>query len=222
MSDEGRAGFREETIAFLRALEANNTRPWFEANRAAYERALKRPAEQFSARVADRLADLTGTSHAAKIFRIHRDVRFSKDKTPYNPHMHIAFFRDGGSPQGPSWFFGLHSDHLVLGTGIMAFDGKTIDTYRTRVAGQEGAALAGRLASLKRKGARLSGPELKRVPAGFDAEHPRADLLRRKGLAVWMDFPDPLLATGPEAADLCVETFMRLRPAHDWLAAMGS
>jgi uncharacterized protein (TIGR02453 family) len=221
MSTGGDSDLGEESIAFLQGLEANNTRAWFDDNREFYERALKRPAERFSARMTERLAALTGTPHGAKIFRIHRDVRFSKDKTPYNPHLHIAFFRDGGSPRGPSWFFGLHPDHLVLGAGVMAFDGRALDRYRARVAGPHGAALAKVLAGHEREGARISGPDLKRVPAGFDARHPRADLLRRKGLAVWIDRPDPRLATGPEAAERCVDVFMRLRPVHDWLAETG-
>ncbi|MFZ2101712.1 MAG: DUF2461 family protein, partial [Oricola sp.] len=77
-------GFNDETITFLADLKANNARDWFADNKPLYERALKKPAGAFAGLMADELEKLTGAPHKPKIFRINRDVRFSRDKSPYN------------------------------------------------------------------------------------------------------------------------------------------
>ena len=87
--------FSPETLKFLRALKKNNTRDWFHENKAWYEAAWKTPANAFIEAMCFRLQAETDTEHSAKLFRIHRDIRFSKDKTPYNSHLHILFRREG-------------------------------------------------------------------------------------------------------------------------------
>ena len=133
-----------------------------------------------------KLLDLTGIEHDAKRFRINRDIRFSKDKTPYNTHLHISF-----KPRArliPTWFFGLSPDYLTAGVGTFGFDKPQLEAYRKRIDSPHGDALAASLEDLTNKGARISEPELKRLPKGFDADHRHGPLLRRKSLAVWMDF----------------------------------
>src|SRR5262245_19253422 len=88
-----------ETQAFLRDLAANNDRNWFQANKARYERAYKAPAEAFTAEIRPRIEALAGQPTGAKIFRIHRDVRFAKDKSPYNTHLHIGFMTEPAAGQ---------------------------------------------------------------------------------------------------------------------------
>ena len=90
-----------DTQAFLRDLRANNDRDWFNAHKATYERVYKAPAEAFVAELRPRLEALAGVTLGGKVFRIHRDVRFSKDKSPYNTHLHIGFQhqRSGGEPR---------------------------------------------------------------------------------------------------------------------------
>lgn len=216
------AGFPDETAAFLNGLKANNNRQWFAANKPLYERSVKRPAEQFCAAVADGLQALTGTTHRSKIFRIHRDLRFSRDKTPYNAHLHISFIPEGESLSPPCWFFGLDPDRLTLGAGLFAFDKPSLEAFRRRVAGKDGSALAERLRSLERDGIRLGKPELKRLPAGYPPDHPRADLLRRKSLAVWQDLGDGHAATSPQIVKTCLASFARLKPVYDWLLETGT
>ena len=98
--------FTHETVRFLADLEANSTRDWFAANQAVYERAVKMPAPYFCMAMQVRLETLTGQPYSAKIYRIHRDVRFLKDTTPYNAHLPVSF-----NPRGPvavpsAWFVG--------------------------------------------------------------------------------------------------------------------
>lgn len=99
--------FPNETVNFLKALKKNNDRNWFNENKSRYEDAIKRPAEEFSDEMATRLRRLTGFAFKSRIFRIHRDIRFSKDKTPYNTHLHIGFIPQTNKPSPPAWFFGL-------------------------------------------------------------------------------------------------------------------
>jgi len=80
-----------DTMAFLADLKAHNDRTWFAANKARYERVYKQPAEAFTAELRPRIQALAGQPMGAKLFRIHRDVRFSKDKSPYNTHLHLGF-----------------------------------------------------------------------------------------------------------------------------------
>ena len=207
------SGFPEEGVTFLRGLRANNNKAWFAENTAVYERAIKRPAEAFCRAAVVRLTALTGADHGVKVYRLHRDLRFSKDPTPYNAHLHISFTRD----DGPAWLFGLEPDRAVLGVGAMAFEKPALDAFRQRVDGPDGAALLTALDRLRRVGVRITEPELKRVPRGFDPEHTHADLLRRKGLSAWKDFDDPIVATRPDWLDTCLSGFEQLRPVYDWL-----
>jgi sugar phosphate isomerase/epimerase len=104
-----------DTIDFLGRLRVNNDRQWFEAHRTDYDAHVKRPGEAFASALAGQLEAATGEPHDCRIFRIHRDVRFSKDKTPYNAHLHISFSPDGGCKEGgPAWMFGLDPDGLTL------------------------------------------------------------------------------------------------------------
>ena len=106
------------TVEFLAALRSHNDRDWFAAHKADYEDHLKYPAEQFAAALASELAAATGKPHDYRIFRIHRDVRFAKDKTPYSAHLHISLSPEGGCREGgPVWMFGLDPDGLNLGAG---------------------------------------------------------------------------------------------------------
>ncbi|MDA0991990.1 MAG: DUF2461 domain-containing protein [Verrucomicrobia bacterium] len=209
--------FPKATLTFLKNLKANNNRDWFTKNKTSYELAVKQPAEEFSALMTDALSDLTGLAHTAKIFRIHRDVRFSKDKTPYNDHLHISFLPD--LPNGPplGWHFGLEPGRLTVGTGIFGFKKPALESYRKRVAGSDGDDLAKILDPLVQKGARLNEPELKRVPAPFEPDHAHADLLRRKGLNVWLDLETAKMATKPDIVTACTASFRTIKPVFDWL-----
>ncbi|MGI9508310.1 MAG: DUF2461 domain-containing protein [Geminicoccaceae bacterium] len=214
-------GFPKEAISFLRELRAHNERAWFNERKSIYEREIKLPAKAFSTVMAARLEDLTAKRHGYKIFRIHRDVRFSKDKTPYNTHLHIAFIPEHGQAKPPCWFFGLDPEKLTLGAGIFAFDKGGLERYRKRVLDGDGAALADMMGKLERQGARFGKPDLKRVPSGYPKDHPEADLLRYKGLSAWIDHPDPNAATKPDLTDGCTADFARLKPVFGWLETMA-
>lgn len=184
--------------AFFAELRADNTRAFFEAHKDRYLADIRRPAELLADLMAEDIARATGRPHAPKVFRIHRDVRFSKDKTPYATHLHMMW-RPATEAPAPAWFFGSAPDYLILGMGIMEFRADALATWRAMIDAEGdrfARAMAGAQAAL---GARLSdwGPApLRRVPAPFAPDHPHADLLRLKSFALTADLPEGWARTG--------------------------
>ncbi|MEM8951104.1 MAG: DUF2461 domain-containing protein [Pseudomonadota bacterium] len=211
-------GFSRKAVTFLSNLRDNNERAWFNDHKSDYEREIREPAKAFALDMGSALKELTGRAHGHKIFRIHRDVRFSKDKTPYNTHLHIAFIPESEKPSPPCWFFGLDPDGLTLGTGIFAFDKDDLDSFRRRVLGPDGTRLSELVQRLEKEGIRFGKPDLKRIPSGYPNEHPAADLLRYKGFSAWTDHADSMTATDPALVWICGRDFARLKPVFDWLS----
>ncbi|WP_299354471.1 TIGR02453 family protein [uncultured Shimia sp.] len=198
---------------FLGDLSASNNREWFTANKSYYEADLKAPALAFLDVVGARLEKMTGAPVETKLFRPHRDVRFSKDKTPYHTHLHMLW-----SQGGLNWFFGVAPDYISVGAGVFGFDKDALVRWR-EAADSNGGAIAAMIATLTDNGARLGEPELKRVPAPFDKDHPHGALLRRKGLTLWFDTDEAALKKGGLTA--WVETaFSELLPVQTALRSL--
>ncbi len=210
-------GFSNEAVGFLKDLKGNNNRDWFAENKKVYEQEIKAPAKMFCEDMAAALEKLTGTPHGSKVFRINRDIRFSKDKTPYNAHLHISFIPQAADTHPPHWFFGLDPTSLTIGVGNFVFEKQQLVDYRERVAGEDGAPLAKTLAKLEKGGARLGKIDLKRVPSPYEQGHPQAELLKRKGLSVWIDFKGTDVATDKNVIKTCTANFKKLKPVFDWL-----
>lgn len=214
-------GFTAETLTFMKTLKANNTRDWFTSHKDSYETDYKAPALAFADTMTEQLHRMTGLPHTSKLFRIHRDVRFSKDKTPYNTHMHISFIPEGphDHPMAnpPCWFFGLDTEKLSLGCGIFSFEAEQLQTFRSRIDSAEGSDVAKVLHGLIQQGARMGEPELKRIPSGYAKDHPHETLLRRKGLAIWSDLGDATAALDDDLIAGCYKEFENLKPVFDFL-----
>ncbi|MFK8033140.1 MAG: DUF2461 domain-containing protein [Hyphomicrobiales bacterium] len=211
------SGFAMETIDFMKELHANNTREWFAENKKVYESLYKAPALAFADIMSAELQSLTGDIHSPKLFRIHRDVRFSKDKTPYNTHLHISFTPEHGRESPPCWFFGLDTTSLSLGVGIFGFQSEELDTFRKRIVSKDGETFAKVLKKLTASGARIGEPALKQVPTGYPKDHPHQALLRHKGLTAWKDLGDETEALNDELVNVCLAEFKRLKPLYDLL-----
>lgn len=211
------SGFSTETVAFLAELRANNRRDWFEANRDLYLRAVRDAARDFAAALERELERSHGLPHQRKIYRINRDLRFSKDKSPYNTHVHMSFWPTRAETAGPAWMLGLEPEKLTVGAGIMAFSPRQLHHWRDSVNGPEGADLSRRLSGLVAGGARLPEPELARPPSPFARDHPRSGLLRRKGLTVWRNINEPQRAFGADGPRNCSQALLEFRPVVEWL-----
>lgn len=175
-----------ETRAFLGELSHNNTRAWFTENKSRYESELKKPAKQLLETIEERLAARLDQPVTAKLFRANRDVRFSKDKTPYSLHLHLLWTPQGNGAQ-PAYFFGIAEDYVKAGAGLTGMDKARQSAWRAWVSEREGDALQAKLDAALSGGATLGKPELKRVPSPFEQDHPRGDLLRRQSLTLWKD-----------------------------------
>ncbi len=213
MMERGFDGFPAGGIIFLQELLENNSRPWFAQNRARYKEALEAPAKLFLNEMEQELMRCFGGAFTGKIFRLHRDLRFSKDKTPYNSHLRMAFFPDGHARAGQGFYFSLEPEGFVLGGGAMGFSPSGLERFRHQLLDQtQGPAIDSLVSGLVQNGYRLEPSELKRVPAGFDKDHPRAALLRRKSLTLWRDFTGHQGLIGRGAVGFCMKVFQELHP----------
>jgi uncharacterized protein (TIGR02453 family) len=215
------AGFRPDLLDFLRELGTNNNRDWFQAHSAEYQRYLVEPAREFVVAMGECLPALGQDIHAeprirGSIMAINRDIRFSKDKSPYKTHLDLWFWQgDGPSRERPGYFFRLQPESLILGAGMHAFSDAALARFRTAILddtrGRELERIAGQL------GVQLSGQTYKRVPSGYPADHPRADWLRFSGLFAATEQPVPAELFSAQASGLCLAQFQRLRPLQQWL-----
>jgi uncharacterized protein (TIGR02453 family) len=162
---------------------------------------------------------------APKVFRIHRDVRFSKDKAPYKTHIG-GYVGIDGAGQGPSApaavYVHVGADELFVAAGQYMMDAAQLARFRGAVVDPtQGETLAALLRKLGRAGFELASYDtLQRVPRGFDAAHPRADLLRRKGLIVTFPELPRRLLTSRALVDWLVTHVTRTVPLVEWLAAV--
>lgn len=177
----------ENAREFLAELKANNNRDWFQDNKKAYEAKVKNPGTSLGEGFAESLAALTGSGMKHKLFRINRDIRFSKDKTPYNTHLHLSWTGGGAA----AFMFGVSPDYVTAGAGVFGLQKEPLDRFRAAI-DAHGDELSAEIDSLVKQGYRIDEPELKRVPAPYDKDHPHGGLLRRKSLALWRDFDGPV------------------------------
>jgi uncharacterized protein (TIGR02453 family) len=225
VSRETFPGFPEATFRFLRGLAAHNEKAWFEAHRADYEAGHVAPAQALVSALGPRLAAFApGLRFEPRvngsIFRINRDVRFSRDKTPYKPHLDLWFWH--GERRGwdaPGFFLRLFAGRLLLGAGLHTFGKPQLSAFRSAVLEERsGAALERVLARVQAAGPYAVGePERKTIPRGFDKAHPRAALLLHESLHAGWEGPVPVEARTPAFVDWCVRHFRALHPLSEWL-----
>ena len=198
------SGWPAEALEFYEGLAADNSKAYWTAHKDAYERDVHAP-------MAALLAELEGEFGAGKIFRPYRDVRFSADKSPYKTAI-AASLADGGYIQ-------LSAEGLGAGAGHYQMAPDQLERYRRAVAEDStGAELRGIIATAGEHGIDVSGHgSLKTTPRGYPKDHPRADLLRHKGLIAWQQW-QPAAWLGTAAAKDRVAGFFRAtRPLCGWL-----
>jgi uncharacterized protein (TIGR02453 family) len=165
-------GFPATAFDWFAGLERDNSRAWFTAHRDVYERDVREPLE-------DLLTELAGDfGRDVTVFRQHRDVRFSKDKSPYKTRTYGVL----RAPTGASGFYAeVSRAGLYAGTGYYQLASDQLERYRAAVL-EDGAALAGIVTALEAEDFELSGEALKTAPRGFPRDHEHARLLRHKAL----------------------------------------
>lgn len=195
-------------VDFYVALEAENTRAWWAAHTEVYTRAVREP---FLA-LLDTLADEFGE---ATVFRPHRDVRFSADKSPYKTHQggYVATF------PGAGWYVQLSPEGLTTGAGFYRSEPDQVARYRAAVdAAGSGQALATAVEAVRRKGFEVGGDVLRSRPRGVAADHPRLDLLRHRTLLLTYRHGEPDWLATTEAAERVRADWRTVRPVVAWLS----
>jgi uncharacterized protein (TIGR02453 family) len=220
-------GFPDSRGDFFLSLALHNDRDWFQYHRTEYEQGWAEPMAALLAGVREGLRSAYGRRPLGdpKVFRIHRDVRFSKDKTPYKTHVAGWIPVETGGKPSPgaspaAMYLQVGVDTRFTGSGCWTLEPDALKRFRSALLDpRRGAALARLLDALTAKGFSLSCAEsLVRVPAGVDPDHPRAALLRMKGLVVDPGEAPRRLLTRPELADWLVEKARAAAPVVNWLA----
>jgi uncharacterized protein (TIGR02453 family) len=221
------AGFPKKTVAFLAGLSKNNDKAWFDAHRADYDAFYVDQGKAFVEAIAPRLKKIDARVHAepkinGSIFRINRDTRFAKDKSPYKDHLDLWFWsgaRKGWDCSG--FFFRLTPTKLVVGAGMHGFMPPVLARYRRAVLDDDkGAALAKIVAKLRKDGRDVGGESYKKVPRGVPEDHPRAALLRHGGLYAGWEGKHPRELSAPSIVDFVTKQYAAMAPLHQWLTRM--
>lgn len=215
--------FPPEGRSFLRTLAVNNERTWFQDNKPAYETSVKKPSKDLLQGIKEQLEVTLGTDLETKQFRINRDLRFSKDKTPYNTHVRFSLWEGGSKKpaETPAFHLSIEPDQLVVGAGCMQMPAPMLTLFRSKLKDEVWAAGFNELLSdLYIKGASASEPELKRVPLGLPTDHPQSEHLRRKGIACWLTLD--LGDDQPLHSDDLASEFQKLIPLYETLKSLES
>jgi uncharacterized protein (TIGR02453 family) len=198
------AHFSAELFAFLRELGRNNTREWFQANKARYEAAVRDPMLRFIADVAPHLRRVSHHFVAdpkpvgGSMFRVYRDTRFSRDKRPYKTIAAAQFRHEHGRDvHAPGFYLHLEAGNVFAGVGSWHPDSTALRSIRDAIvedpSGWQRASRGKRFCEYYE----LAGDVLKRPPRGYDADHPMLDDLKRKDFIAITSFADAdVLAEG--------------------------
>jgi uncharacterized protein (TIGR02453 family) len=197
-------GWPVEAVEFYEGLLADNSKTYWTARKPTYDADVLGPTKELLAEAAAEFGD-------GKIFRPYRDVRFSADKTPYKTH--IGALLDSGC------YVQLSAEGLAAGRGVWHMEGEGLQRYREAVDDDAtGAELEEIIQRLEKDGVEvLSREALKSAPRGYDKDHPRADLLRRKGLAAWQSWPVGAWLGTAKAKDRVLGLWRAGDPLHTWL-----
>lgn len=217
--------FSDKTFRFLRALARHNERAWFEAHRADYEQQLKAPFQRL---ITDLQPDLLAISphyradprgNGGSLFRIHRDTRFSNDKTPYKTWGGARFFHARSKQvPAPSFYLHVQPGNSFLGAGIWHPEPEVQRRIREfLVDNPEGWARATRAPAFRRK-YEMWGDSLVRPPRGYPADHPLIEDIKRKDFTAGLALDDAVVL-GPRLRQAVVAGFTGLVPLMDYLCA---
>jgi uncharacterized protein (TIGR02453 family) len=226
------SGFTHEALQFLVDLAGHNERSWFQPRKADYERLLKEPLEALCVALGERF-EARGiplrSDPARSPFRIYRDVRFSKDKSPYKTHVSASFpwhgsvaAEAGHSHTGDGGgYFHLSPSEAYIGGGFWHPDPRVLAAFRRAVV-EDTDRVVGALQSpafARRFGSISAESSLKRVPTGFPADHPQADLLKLKDVLFGMELPTDL-AFSAELPDAIADAFADAMPIFELMGTL--
>jgi len=215
--------FTPDFFEFLTELSDNNNRDWFHANKGRYRAEIQEPLLRFISDFSESLSEISPNFVAdprpsgGSMFRVYRDVRFSKDKSPYKTHAAAQFrHRAGRDVHAPGFYLHLEPDGVFAGAGLWHPDRTVLDQIRTAIVERSEAWRKVLCDPSFVKRHSLSGESLKRAPRGYDPEHPLIEDLKRKDFVCVKRFTQKQ-ATGAGFLDAFVESCRTASPFVQFL-----
>jgi uncharacterized protein (TIGR02453 family) len=207
--------FPSEGLQFLRSLKRNNNRDWFNRRKTTYEAAVKQPMLNLIEALAEDFARLAPEMQAGKgsLYRIYRDTRFSKDKSPYKTHASASFTSAGlERHQGAGLYFHISPEEVLIGGGLYMPVPEDLHAVRTHVAeNPEDFTAIVRGRRFRKIFGEVTGESLSRVPRGFPSDHPAAEYLKLKQFLAARTLPAET-AIQADFYKLLKETFEAIMP----------
>ncbi len=198
------SGWPAEAIEFYEGLEADNSKSYWLSHKTVYDELVRQPMLEL-------LAELEPEFGEGKIFRPYNDIRFRKDKSPYKTAI--------GASLGGGGYVQFSASGLATGRGMYHLDPGQLDRFRRAIAADSsGAKLAAIVAEARQAGLDVAAHDtLKTSPKGYPKDHPRAELLRYKGLIAWQEWPAGAWLGTPEPKNRITDFLHAAAPLADWL-----
>lgn len=215
--------FTKDTVKYFSRLEKNNNKKWFEEHREELEQHVMEPARIFVMHMGDNLREIAPDIQAIpqidkSIFRLHRDVRFSKNKAPYKTNLGIFFWEGPAKKmECPGFYIGIEPKLFFVGLGMYMFTPEQIKKFREIVSDVSKAEeLTKIIKSLKKKSYKINEPHLKQVPRGFDKEYKYVDLLKFNGLYAFYENKNLDELLNSDQVKFLFKKFKDMLPLHSW------
>ncbi|SFP92784.1 TIGR02453 family protein [Geodermatophilus dictyosporus] len=203
-------GFPDEGLVFYEGLEADNSKTYWSRSRSVYEDCVRAPVQAL-------VDELAGEFGPARLFRPHRDVRFSNDRTPYKTHQGAVAHQEGRG--AGAWYVQISAEGLRVAGGAWRLESDQVERYRRAVADDvQGPRLRTEVDRLAGAGWTVEGDRLTRVPKGYDVDDARADLLRHRSLHAGRLFPFAEWLHTREALEHVRSAWRELADLNAWLA----
>ncbi len=217
-------GFKKEGVEFLKQLELNNTKVWFENNRHIWEENILRPNVAFVEEMGETLEILVPTIKAkpkvsGSLFKIYRDVRFSKDKTPMKDKIGIIFWQgQAHRMQSASYYIFYNTQEYFIATGIRIFKPPLLKAYRKYIQNKTNAMnLHNILEDIKQKGYKLPEPKYKRLPQGFKEEDVHSYLSKYNAIFGFQTYELDDIFYSEEIVDKAFKVYQDMDDLRQWL-----
>ncbi len=225
-------GFPPETLSFLKDLSQNNDRTWFQDHKSKYEQAVLEPSLRFVVSFGEKLQSISKgfnydarTNGSGSIMRIYRDVRFSKDKSPYHTYMRLRFWEGKGKAKdNPGIFIWIDGSEAGMHVGVHGFSKEHLTAYRDAVVEESsGADLEKSIKKISSsRDYAIGGDHYKRTPRGYPDDHPRKHLLLHNTLYASSPKIGADVITSRTFLDTCFEHARVMLPIHRWLVDLYS
>lgn len=224
MENLTRKTFVRNAESFLKKLKSNNDKDWFEDHRTEFNELVLEPAQQMVLEIGMALQSIRPGIVAIpkidkSIFRLHRDVRFSKDKSPYKTNIGLLFWEGPGRKmERSSFYFHVEPGKFILAAGLYSMERSTLNKYREIISDKTSETALNRIINsiLKDKSLQLGGKNLKRFPKGYDSDSSKTGLLLHNAIYVFLE-EDIKSYYDIDIVKFALKKYVAAMPLHEWI-----